>query len=102
MKSINLIQKLAPGFDLLFREKNRASAQSRSAGFWSQMGQAVVSWLTYDSELQVWQAPDADGNDIWHAYDPMSDRAFYTESEDEMRQWIEERHYVTSAGWAVL
>lgn len=102
MKSINLMQKLTPGFDLLFRGKSYASAQSRLAGFWSQMGQAVVSWLTYESELRVWQEPDADGNDLWHAYDPMGDRAFYTDSEDEMRQWIEQRHYVTPAGWSPL
>jgi len=97
MKSINLMSKLAPGFDLLFRGKSLDSAQSCLVRFWEQKKQAAASWLTYESELQVWQEPNPDGKDMWHAYDPVSDRAFCTDSENEMRQWIEERHYMTSA-----
>lgn len=91
------MQKLTPGFDLLFRGKSSDSAQPWLIRVWGQTKQAIASWLTYESELQVWQEPNADGIDLWHAYDPVSDRAFYTDSENEMRQWIEERHYVTSA-----
>ncbi len=97
MKSINLMYKLAPGFDLLFRRKFSDSAQSGLVRFWKQTKQAVARWLTYESELQVWQELDPNGEDRWHAYDPVSDRTFYTDSENEMRQWIEERYYITSA-----
>ena len=96
MKSINLVHKLVPGFDLLFRRKLSDSAQPGLV-FWTQTKQAVASWLTYESELQVWQETNPNGEDVWHAYDPVSDRTFCADSENEMRQWIEERYYITSA-----
>lgn len=49
------------------------------------------TYITYP-EPQVWQKRDRHGRLCWHAYDPMTRRSFWCESEDEMRQWLEERY----------
>lgn len=58
--------------------------------------QKLWAWLTDACvaypEPEVWQERDRRGNLCWHAYDPMTRRAFCCESEDEMRQWLEERY----------
>jgi hypothetical protein len=54
--------------------------------------QGFVRWLTQAPQLRVWQTCRANGQIHWHAYDPERDRRFSTDSEDEMRRWIEARY----------
>ncbi|UBF26459.1 hypothetical protein K9N68_00100 [Kovacikia minuta CCNUW1] len=60
---------------------------ARLRGFW----QRLVSAIADADKLQVWQTAD---NDIrwWNAYDPHTGKSVCTESEAELRQWIEENY----------
>ncbi|HEY9657785.1 MAG TPA: hypothetical protein V6C65_04915 [Allocoleopsis sp.] len=75
-----------------FEEKPEASKFQAPKLQW----QKLWAWLTdaCDAypEPQVWQKRDRQGHLCWHAYDPMTRRSFWCESEDEMRQWLEERY----------
>ncbi|WOB41721.1 hypothetical protein HNI00_08335 [Thermoleptolyngbya oregonensis NK1-22] len=65
-----------------------ADSAQRQRNTW----QGFVRWLTQAPELRVWQTRYASGQVDWHAYDPERDRHFSTDSEDEMRRWIEARY----------
>lgn len=54
-----------------------------------------VEFAVSPQEPRVWQTHDRQGEVCWHAYDPITNRAFACESESEMRQWLEERYYYT-------
>ncbi|GAB4135839.1 MAG: hypothetical protein Fur0046_09010 [Cyanobacteria bacterium J069] len=54
--------------------------------------QGFVRWLTQAPELRVWQTRSTNGRVAWHAYDPERDRRFSTDSEAEMRRWVEARY----------
>lgn len=58
-------------------------------GIW----QHLLTTLTNDNALQVWQTTDRFGNTWWNAYDPATGRSTSLASEAEMRVWIEERYY---------
>jgi hypothetical protein len=55
--------------------------------------QQIIQYLNRGSELQVWTTIARDGEIRWHAYDPVSDRRVVTQSEAQMRAWVEERYY---------
>lgn len=63
--------------------------------------QSLLDWVAErihnPAEPHVWQSHDRTGTVIWHAYDPLTNRAFACPSEDEMRQWLEERYYYRQA-----
>lgn len=45
-----------------------------------------------DSSLKVWQTTDRRGDRWWCAYDPHTGKSIYTDSETEMRIWIEQNY----------
>lgn len=60
--------------------------------------QHFLRWMSSSSELQVWQESDSSGcTCCWHAYDPMTGRSACFGSEEEMRIWIEQCYYCTTA-----
>ncbi|MEB3338806.1 MAG: hypothetical protein VKJ46_15155 [Leptolyngbyaceae bacterium] len=54
--------------------------------------QGVTQAIANSSELQVRQISDDFGVNWWYAYDPHTGHAVYTDSETEMRLWIEENY----------
>ena len=58
-------------------------------GIWQWLQEVFVG----GSELRIWQAYDRNGNNWWHAYDPLTGRHASVESEAEMRAWIEQHYY---------
>lgn len=63
--------------------------ESKLQIFW----QNLVTALTNNSELQVWQTHLNNGDSAWHAYDPMTGHSACFGSEAEMRVWIEMQYY---------
>lgn len=55
--------------------------------------QALIGKFSGDQELKVWETADSAGRKLWHAYDPISGRLICTETEAEMRVWLEQRYY---------
>lgn len=53
----------------------------------------LMDFLKLSDEPRIWKTTDRDGNTVWRAYDPVSDRAIRLDSEDEIRAWIERRYY---------
>ena len=45
------------------------------------------------NEPRVWQKRDRFGQTYWQVYDPIRDRFARFSSEQEVRQWLEQRHY---------
>lgn len=43
------------------------------------------------NEPHIWQKRDRFGNIWWYVYDPMSSRSIQLASEQEVRQWLEQR-----------
>lgn len=60
--------------------------------------QNVLTWMYSSSELQVWHESDCKGRiSCWHAYDPITGRSACFGSEEEIRIWIEQSYYCTTA-----
>ena len=55
--------------------------------------QHLLTTLTNNNELQIWQTTDQLGNTWWNGYDPATGRFTSLATEAEMRIWIEERYY---------
>ncbi|BAU15407.1 hypothetical protein LEP3755_59650 [Leptolyngbya sp. NIES-3755] len=45
------------------------------------------------SEPRVWQRRDRSGQTYWQVYDPETNRSARLSSEQEVRQWLEQRYY---------
>ena len=54
--------------------------------------ESIVEFFRGDSELHVWQTVDRRGEHWWCAYDPLTGKTLYTDSETEMRIWIEQNY----------
>lgn len=54
--------------------------------------ESIVDFFRGDSELHVWQTVDRRGERWWCAYDPLTGKTLYTDSETEMRIWIEQNY----------
>lgn len=61
---------------------------ARLKGFWHQLVEAIAN----SAKLKVWQTVDSHGVRWWNAYDPHTGHSVCTDSESEMRQWIEENY----------
>ncbi|GAB4466882.1 MAG: hypothetical protein OHK0037_23030 [Elainellaceae cyanobacterium] len=72
--------------------KTQFTPTADSAQRQSHAWQGFVRWLTQAPEVRVWQTRRVSGQVDWHAYDPERDRRFSTDSEDEMRRWVEARY----------
>jgi hypothetical protein len=55
--------------------------------------QAMLAHLKVSSEPQVWQSRNATGETVWNAYNPTTGQSIDQVSEQEVRVWLEERHY---------
>ena len=53
----------------------------------------IVTVLTKEQELQIWQTSDRSGKTWWHGYDPVTGSSVCKDSEAEMRIWLEKRYY---------
>ncbi|HEY9646183.1 MAG TPA: hypothetical protein V6C88_07435 [Chroococcidiopsis sp.] len=65
----------------------------RWAETFNNLWQTAIAHLSATDEPHVWRTEDANGQTLWHAYDPKTDQALNDVSEAEMRIWLEERHY---------
>ncbi len=83
---------------LLEQERRQIREQAKADGVlprdqnWLQRTwQQLVAAFT-DSTLQVWQAADDAGNLWWCAYDPLTGKSVYADTETEMRLWIQQNY----------
>lgn len=61
------------------------SVFSRIRSVWQQFMNTVMHW----SDLKISEFTDARGQHWWYGYDPITGRAIYAESDNELRSWIE-------------
>ncbi|MDX2231976.1 MAG: hypothetical protein NW220_20240 [Leptolyngbyaceae cyanobacterium bins.349] len=54
-----------------------------------------VTLVRGNSDLRVWQSVDHQGDRWWCAYNPQTGESLYTDSEAEMRMWIENTYSET-------
>ncbi len=59
----------------------------------SHLWQTLLAYLTPSLEPRVWLSLDVTGRPQWNAYDPVTGKSTHLASEDEMRIWLEKRHY---------
>jgi hypothetical protein len=71
------------------QQQNTRSFRSEVTEIW----QAIVAHLECTSEPRVWQTQDQVGQDKWNAYDPASRQTLRQVSAQDLRVWLEERHY---------
>ena len=67
-------------------EKNQLS--TKLTDLW----QSILAYLSSSSEPRVWQTHEA-GEVAWSAYDPTTKASIDRVSAQELRVWLEERHY---------
>jgi hypothetical protein len=60
--------------------------------FLSQAWRSLMMALEQPAEPEIWQSCDRQGNTLWNAYDPMTDKQFQWSSDQELRIWLEERY----------
>ena len=58
----------------------------------STLWQGILTYLNSSSEPRVWQTHEA-GEVAWSAYDPTTRASIDRVSAQELRVWLEERHY---------
>lgn len=63
----------------------------KSKSFLSYAWKAISAPVS--SEPQVWQQRDRSGQTYWQVYDPETSRSASLSSEQEVRQWLEQRYY---------
>jgi hypothetical protein len=83
---------------LLEQEKRQMDSALPNSGFSSviagvkHLWEQMVGAIAHAHDLQVWTTTD--GNALWwHAYNPRSGRSVITDSEAEMRLWIEANYW---------
>lgn len=79
-------------------ENSLYSAQSESRMFkvWTWIGQAsrfLVNQLVRRNEPKIHQTINRQGTASWKVYDPITEQTSYFDSEQNVRQWIENRYY---------
>jgi len=85
--------------ELLEQERRQLEAVNPSKALIS----GAIAWMTNlwhrvsqsvndATKLQVWQSSDEQGNRWWFAYDPTTGHSTCTDSESEMRVWIEQNY----------
>lgn len=55
--------------------------------------QHTLSYFYTSSEPRIWRTEDSCGRTAWSAYDPMTGRSIEQVSVQDLRIWLEERHY---------
>ncbi len=74
------------------RSTRRNFKQFSNGSFLRKFWRMLTRILFVNNELHVWQQRDQTGTILWNAYDPMTGKSIVSNSEDEMRSWIE-THY---------
>lgn len=69
------------------------SLKPKPASLINKFFQSLIRGLTAGNELRIWQGYDRFGNEVWHAYDPGTDKHTCVDSEAKLRVWIEKRYY---------
>jgi hypothetical protein len=82
-QNLELIPNQAP------QKGSQRSLGDRLKDIW----QRAIAYLETSSEPRVWQTRDVSGQTVWSAYDPIRKRSIEQVSVQEMRAWLEERHY---------
>ncbi|MBD1997644.1 hypothetical protein H6G00_13570 [Leptolyngbya sp. FACHB-541] len=59
----------------------------------SSLWRTMLAHLKVSSEPQVWQTRNTAGEIVWNAYNPATGQSLDQVSEQEVRAWLEERHY---------
>ncbi len=54
---------------------------------------SAIARLTATTEPQIWPTQTRDGQVQWNAYDPMTHQSLEFVTEDDLRIWLENRHY---------
>ncbi len=68
---------------------NITPVADRLKHLWQQLVDAIV----HANDLQVWTTTDGGNALWWHAYNPRSGKSVVTDSESEMRLWIEANYW---------
>jgi hypothetical protein len=56
------------------------------------LGGHLMRFLTAERELRIWQT-SRNGRQVWHAYDPITNRKRQFVTEDDLRAWLDNRYY---------
>ncbi|MEL6354732.1 MAG: hypothetical protein AAFR58_23720 [Cyanobacteria bacterium J06627_28] len=80
----SLIADLEYEYAQLTATTQSVSFGSRLQQLWMGFAETLNEW----NKVQIEQTVDAKGKPCWYAYNPQAGQAIFTESENEMRQWI--------------
>lgn len=79
--------------ETLYQQSPSIPFRTRLIDFARQIGAAIVYELTRDrSAPHISTFYTVDGKQQWHVYDPMTKERFTTQSELEVRIWLESRY----------
>jgi hypothetical protein len=56
------------------------------------VGEKTMKFLTSGNDLRIWQRT-SNGRPIWFAHDPITNRTRSFTSEQDVRQWLDNRYY---------
>lgn len=71
-------------------ELNRNPSLAQTVWSWlATTSRNLITALTHWSDLRVAQFEDAAGMQWWYAYNPATGQTVYTDSETDLRSWIE-------------
>lgn len=56
------------------------------------LGQTLVRWLTQGDAPRISLSTQGD-TEIWRVYDPVNTSTHYFNSENEVRDWLDQRYY---------
>lgn len=76
----------------LERNRSKLTIAAKLKSIW----QTATAYLEASSEPRVWSSQDQAGRIAWSAYDPTTKQSIHQITEQEMRVWLEERHYAYS------
>jgi hypothetical protein len=74
------------------RNEHKLTIGSKLKSIW----QTATAHLESSSEPRVWSTQDQTGRVTWSACDPTTRQSISQLNEQEMRVWLEERHYTDS------
>jgi hypothetical protein len=92
MKALELSNQLITAFETVFLPKP-STQKTDEPSAWNTFWRQVVEGIIGNQEPQIWQEVDRHGQLYWHGYDPQSGNYFTSDSEAEMRVWVEQRYY---------
>ncbi|NJL87929.1 MAG: hypothetical protein HC886_21235 [Leptolyngbyaceae cyanobacterium SM1_1_3] len=67
-------------------------AQNAIAQLLAQAGTTLLNLMTHGDQPRI-SVREVNGAEIWHAYDPVSNRRAVFNSEEALRSWLEDRYY---------